>query len=47
MDLGEYSLNVLSTNLIKNKLTKYYKKPIDINTEPVTNRTIKISSEKS
>ena len=25
-DLGEYSLNVLYTNLIKNDLTKYYKK---------------------
>jgi len=33
-DLGEYSLYAPYTNLIKNDLTKYYKKPININTEP-------------
>ena len=34
-------------NLIKNDLTKYYKKPIDINTEPVTNRLIRSAAKKA
>ena len=46
-DLGEYSLNALYTNLIKNDLTKYYKKPIDINTEPVINRPIRSAAKKA
>ena len=28
--LGEYSLNAIHTNLIKNHLRKYFKKPVDI-----------------
>ena len=46
-DLGEYSLNVLYTNLIKNDLTKYYKKRIDINIEPITNRPIRSAGKKA
>ena len=46
-DLGEYSLNALYTNLIKNDLTKYYKKPIDINTKPVTNRPMRSAAKKA
>ena len=46
-DVGEYSLNGLYTNLIKNDLMKYYKKSIDINTEPVTNRPIRSAAKKA
>ena len=46
-DLGEYSLNALYANLIKNDLTKYHKKTIDINTEPVTNRPIRSATKKA
>ena len=35
-DLGEYSLNSLYSNLIKNDLTKYFTKPIYNSTEPTT-----------
>jgi len=45
-DLGEYSLSALYKNLIKNYLTKYYKKPININTEPVKNRPIRSAAKK-
>ena len=45
--LGEYSLNALCTNLIKHELTKYYKKPIDINTEYVTNRPMGSAAKKA
>jgi hypothetical protein len=34
-DLGEYSLNVLYTNLIKNYLTNYGTKPVNNTSEPV------------
>ena len=44
-DLGGYSLNALYTNFIKNDLTKYYKKPTDIKTEPVTNRPIRSAAK--
>ena len=47
MDLGEYSLNALYTNLIKNDLSKYFKKTIDINIEPVTNRPIRSAAKKA
>ena len=33
-------------NLIKDDLTKYYKKPIDFNTEPVTNRPMRSAAKK-
>ena len=46
-DLGEYTLNALYTNLIKNDLTKYFKKPIDINTEPVTKRPLRLAAKKA
>ena len=46
-DSGEYSLNALYTNLIKNDLTRYYKKPIDINTGPVTIRPIRSAVKKA
>ena len=38
--------NALYTNLIKNDLTKYYEKPLDINTEPVTNRPMRSAAKK-
>ena len=47
LNLGEYSLNALCTNLTKNDLKKHYKKPIDINTEPVTNRPIRSAAKKA
>ena len=40
-DLGEYSLNSLYSNLIKNDLTKYFTKPIYNSIEPVTKRPLK------
>ena len=46
-DLGEYSANALCTNLIRHDLMKYYKKPIDINTEPVTNRPMRSAAKKA
>ena len=46
-DSGECSLNVLYTDLIKNDLTKYYKKPTDINTEPFTNRPMRSAAKKA
>ena len=45
--MGEYSLNALYTNLIKNDLTKYYIKPIDINTGRVTNRPMRSVAKKA
>ena len=45
-DLREYSVAAQCTNLIKNDLKIYYKKPIDINTEPVTNRPIRSAAKK-
>ena len=39
-DLGEYSLNSLCSNLIKNDLTKYFTKPINNSTEPATKRPL-------
>ena len=44
-DLGECSLNALYTNLIKSYLTKYFIKPIDINIEPDSNRTIRSAAK--
>ena len=46
-DLGEYPLNALYTNLIKNDLTKYYKKTKDINTEPVKNTPTRSAAKNS
>ena len=45
--MGEYSPNILYTNLIKTILQTYYKKPIDINTEPVTNRPTRSAATKA
>jgi len=46
-DLGKYSLNGLYPNLIRNDLTKYlFLKPVDINTEPVTNKRLRLASKK-
>ena len=39
-DLGEYSLNSLCSNLIKNDRTKYFTKPIYNSIEPVTKRPL-------
>ena len=44
--MGEYSLNALYTNLIKNDLTKYYKKPIEIDSELVANRPTRSAAKK-
>ena len=38
---------ILIASLIKNDLTKYYKKSIDINTEPVTNRPMRSAAIKA
>jgi len=46
MELEEHSLNALYINLIKNGLSKYYIKPIDISTEPVTNRPMRSAAKK-
>ena len=40
-DLGEYSLNFLYSNLIKNHLTKYFTTPICNSVEPVTKRPLR------
>jgi len=47
MDLGEYSLNSLFTNLIKNDLTKYYTKPMDNSSEPVTKKLVRLAAKKA
>ena len=39
-DLGEYSLNSLYSNLIKNDLTKYFTKLIYNSIEPATKRPL-------
>ena len=46
-DLGEYSLNSLYSNLIKNDLTKYFIKPIDNSIEPVTKRPLRLAAKKA
>jgi len=40
-DLGEYSLNSLYSNLIKNDPTKYFTKPIYNSIEPATKRPLR------
>ena len=45
-DLGEYSLNSLYSNLIKNDLTKYFTKPIYNSTEPATKRPLRQAAKK-
>ena len=46
-DLGEYSLNALYTNLIKNDLTNYIKKPVNNSTQPITNRPSRLAAKKA
>jgi len=46
-DLGEYSLNALYKNLIKNDLTKFYTIPIDINTESAAYRLMRSAAKKA
>jgi len=43
--LGEYSEDAQLTNLIKNDLTEYYNKPIDINQEPVANTPMRSAAK--
>ena len=44
-DLGEYSLNSLCSNLIKNDLTKCFTKPIYNSIEPATKRPLRQAAE--
>ena len=46
-DLGEYSLNALYTNLIKNDLTNYIKKPVNNSSQPITNRPSRLAAKKA
>ena len=46
-DLGEYSLNALYTNLIRNDVTKYITKPIDNPSEPATKRPLRLAAKKA
>ena len=46
-DLGEYSLNSLYSNLIKNDLTKYFTKPIYNSTEPTTKRPLRQATKQA
>ncbi|XP_065583868.1 uncharacterized protein LOC136042864 [Artemia franciscana] len=46
-DLGEYSLNSLYSNLIKNDLTKYFTKPIYNSTEPTTKRPLRQAAKQA
>jgi len=45
--LGEYSLNSLYSNLIKNDLTKYFTKPIYNITEPTTKRPLRQAAKQA
>ena len=45
-DLGEYSLNSLYSNLIKNDLTKHFIKPIYNNIELITKRPVRQTAKK-
>jgi len=40
-DLGEYSLNSLCSNLVKNDLKKYFSKPTYNSIEPVMKRPLR------
>jgi len=45
-DLGEYSLNSLYSNLIKDDLTKYFTEPIYNGIEPVMKRPLRQAAKK-